>query len=136
MHLPPTAAKRLLVADDDREVRLGVVELFDPLGFEVLQVESGTEALEVARRIRLHVAVLDVHMPGGCTGVEAIPQLRQINQGLACIVYSGRWSEDMESDALSCGAFACLKKPVDPFTLRRTVYQALGLSFEDKPLNN
>lgn len=136
MHLPPNAAKRLLVADDDREVRLGVVELFDPLGFQVLEVGSGTEALEVARRIRIHVAVLDVHMPGGCTGVEAIPQLRRISRDLACIVYSGRWSEDMEQDALSIGAFACLKKPVDPFTLRRTVYRALGLPYDEKPQNN
>lgn len=115
---------RLLVADDDREVRLGVADLLDGLGLEILHAATGTEAVELVRGTRIHVALLDMHMPG-YTGVQAIPLLRGLDAALPCIVYSGRWSPDLEQEALSLGAFACLKKPVEPATLRRTVATAL-----------
>jgi CheY-like chemotaxis protein len=122
----PPPLRRILVADDDREVRLGVAELLAGLGIEILHAATGTEAVELGRRSRLHAALLDMHMPG-FTGIEAIPLLRGVNAGLACIVYSGRWSLDLEQEVLSAGAFACLKKPVEPDTLRRTMCDALGL---------
>jgi len=119
--------RRILVADDDREVRLGVAELLDDLGLEVLHAASGLEAIELARATRPHGALLDMHMPG-CTGAQALPLLRSLNAELACIVYSGRWTPDLEHEVLALGAFACLKKPVEPRTLRRTVSLALRLS--------
>jgi CheY-like chemotaxis protein len=117
----------MLVADDDREVRLGVAELLHDLGIEILHAATGTEAVELARGTRIHAALLDMHMPG-YTGIQAIPLLRGLDARLPCIVYSGRWTRDLEQEVLSAGAFACLKKPVEPVTLRRTVRIALGLS--------
>jgi CheY-like chemotaxis protein len=121
--------RRILVADDDREVRLGVAELLANLGLEVLHAETGTEAVELVRGTRIHAALLDMYMPG-YTGVEAITLLRDIDAQLPCIVYSGRWSPSLESEVLAIGAFACLKKPVEPLTLQRTVCVALGLPTE------
>jgi CheY-like chemotaxis protein len=124
---PPSLPKRrILVADDDREVRLGVAELLDDLGLEILHAATGTEAVELVRGTRIHAALLDMHMPG-YTGIQAIPILHGLSAGLPCIVYSGRWSLDLEQEVLSAGAFACLKKPVEPAALRRTVCVALGL---------
>jgi len=135
MSIPPQLQRRLLLADDDREVRLGVADLLDDLGLEILQAESGTEAVQLVRLKRVDVALLDMHMPG-CTGVEAIPLLRRESANLACIVYSGRWSRGLELDALAQGAFACLKKPVEPGELRRTVCTALGMPFDPRPRDN
>lgn len=118
--------RRILVADDDREVRLGVAELLDGLGLEVLHAATGTEAVELVRGMRIDAALLDMHMPG-YTGAQAIPLLHGFNRQLACIVYSGRWSLDLEQEVLAVGAVACLKKPVEPVMLRRTVCRALGL---------
>jgi len=134
MALLPTRC-RMLIADDDREVRLGVAELLAGLGLEILHAETGTEAVELVRGTRIHAALLDMHMPG-YTGLEAIPILRSLNSALPCIVYSGRWSADLEHDVLALGAFAFLKKPVEPATLRRTVCYALGLPHDQSHLNN
>jgi len=123
----PLLHRRMLLADDDREVRLGVAELLHDLGLEVLHAATGIEAVELARGTRIHAALLDMHMPG-CTGIQAIPLLRSLDARLPCIVYSGRWTPDLEQEVLSAGAFACLKKPVEPITLRRTVCIALGVS--------
>jgi len=126
---------RLLVADDDREVRLGVADLLGDLGLEFFHAESGIEAVELARGTRVDAALLDMQMPG-CTGVEAIPLLRGFHAQLPCIVYSGRWSTELEHEVLTAGAIACLKKPVDPPTLRRTVCIALGLPTDLSSRNN
>lgn len=133
--LPNLSPRRILVADDDREVRLGVAELLGGLGLEVLHAASGIEAVELVRGTRLHAALLDMHMPG-CTGVQAISLIRGLNRELPCIVYSGRWSQDLEQEVLSLGAVACLKKPVEPLTLRRIVRVALGLPADLSPLDN
>jgi len=129
MPLHDSSARRILVADDDREVRLGVAELLDDLGLEVFHAATGLEAIELARATRPHGALLDMHMPG-CTGAQALPLLRSLNADLACIVYSGRWTPDLEHEVLALGAFACLKKPVAPGMLRRTVSLALKLPDE------
>ena len=121
--------RRILVADDDREVRLGVAELLGDMGLEILHAETGIEAVELVRGTRIHAALLDMHMPG-YTGIQAIPLLRGLSADLPCIVYSGRWSQDLEQEVLSAGAFACLKKPVEPLALRRTVCVALRLPDE------
>jgi CheY-like chemotaxis protein len=123
---PRLIQRRILVADDDREVRLGVADLLDGLGLEILHAATGTEAVELVRGTRIHAALLDMHMPG-YTGIQAIPLLRGLDARLPCIVYSGRWTPYLEQEVLSIGAFACLKKPVDPATLRRTMCSALGL---------
>jgi len=135
MTAPKLLQLRILVADDDREVRLGVAELLHGLGLEILHAETGIEAVELVRGTRIHAALLDMHMPG-YTGIQAIPLLRGLDAQLPCIVYSGRWSRDLEQEVLSIGAFACLKKPVEPATLRRTVCIALGLPVDQSYHNN
>lgn len=133
MPFQDSSTRRILVADDDREVRLGVAELLDELGLEVLHAETGLEAIELARATRPHGALLDMHMPG-CTGAQALPLLRSLNAELACIVYSGRWTPDLEHEVLALGAFACLKKPVEPRMLRRTI--SLALRLPDDPFRS
>lgn len=122
--------RRILLADDDREVRFGVADLLDQLGLEVLHAETGLEALEVARTERIHAALLDMHMPG-YTGIEILPLLIQERADLRCIVYSGRWSPDLEQAVLAAGALACLKKPVEPDRLRQEVLRALELRLDE-----
>lgn len=125
MSLPPPARPRLLLADDDRSVRLGVAELLADLGLEVLHAETGDEALElIANMTALDAALLDMHMPGR-SGLEVLPVLRGRWENLGCIVYSGRWSPVMERQVLELGAVACLKKPVEPLRLRDLVAKIL-----------
>jgi CheY-like chemotaxis protein len=121
-----SSSRRILLADDDLEVRLGVADLLSGLGLEVLHAESGTEALEVARAERIDAALLDMHMPG-YTGIEILPMLFEEFADLRCIVYSGRWTPGMEQSVIEAGALACLKKPVEPDRLRQEVLRAINL---------
>lgn len=117
--------QRILLADDDTSLRLGVADLLSGLGLEVLQAETGPEAVEIGTGAAIHAALLDLHMPG-CSGLEVIPQLRATHLELPCLVYSGDLTEALVRAAEQAGAMAVLAKPVDPRLLRSEVLRALG----------
>ncbi len=121
-------SQRILVADDDLEVRQGIEELLQPLGLEILHAESGPEAVSIvlARRTPLHLMVLDFQMPG-CTGLEVLSQVRQSVPPLElpCILCSGNAVVELRARALPLGAAAVLPKPVAPDVLRSEVLRAL-----------
>jgi CheY-like chemotaxis protein len=120
--------RRVLLADDDLEIRRGVEDLLLPLGLECLHAESGLEALAIARARfqQLHLMVLDVHMPG-CTGLDVLTSLRGELAGfrVPCIFYSGEATDAIERRAFEAGACAFLRKPVQPDRLRGEVLRAL-----------
>jgi CheY-like chemotaxis protein len=121
---------KVLVADDDREVRLGVIDLLAPLGLELFEAESGTDALRVLRQRVLDAMVLDVDMPG-CTGLEVLVTVRKELE-IPCIFCTGRPSEGLEREALAAGAWAFLSKPIRPDVLRREVLRAVRHSLEGR----
>ena len=118
--------QRVLVADDDRELRAGVCELFRGWNFQILQAETGTEALEILRGTRLSLALLDMHMPGH-TGLELLSVIRQETLGVPCIFLSGDATEAVRAMAVREGALAVFKKPVEPAVLRAEVRRVLQL---------
>lgn len=126
--LPMHPQRRILIADDDRALRAGVVELLGnlPVHLEILEAESGDEALTIIRRTPLHLALLDMHMPGH-TGLEVLEMLRRETLEVPCIVISGEASEAVRKQALIEGARAVLRKPLEARLLRAEVRRALHL---------
>jgi DNA-binding NtrC family response regulator len=119
--------RRILLADDDLSIRSGVADLLEAIGLEVLLASDGLEALELVKFIPVHAALLDMQMPL-CGGLEALPLLRQRFAGLPCIVYSGNLTEATAIMAMEIGAFAALRKPVEPNLLRAEVLRAIESS--------
>jgi CheY-like chemotaxis protein len=119
--------QRILIADDDCDQRAGVVELVSDLGIEVLEAETGSEALTLVRRWRPHLALLDHHMPGH-TGLEILATIRHETLDVLCILLSGEANEIVRKQALYDGAFAVFKKPFEADALRAEVRRALALS--------
>jgi CheY-like chemotaxis protein len=122
-------ARRVLLADDDLEVRQGVADLLSPLGLEILHAESGPETFEIVQieRPRLDLMVLDMHMPG-YGGLEVLSRLTQLEDfSLPCICCSGEATDELERMALAAGARAFLTKPLQPRALRGEVMRALEI---------
>jgi Fe-S oxidoreductase/CheY-like chemotaxis protein len=72
----PLAGRRILVVDDEEDVRTFLVTVFEDAGAEVLQASDGDEALAVARVEKPDLISLDLSMPGK-DGVEAFYDLRK-----------------------------------------------------------
>lgn len=122
--------RRILIADDDHEVRLGAVELLGALGLEVREAASGTSAVEQLRADHFHLALLDVHMPGR-SGVEVLQEVRSAELEVPCIFWSGDAPEEVQRYLIATGASDVLRKPVRPDELRKSVTRVLQLHWGD-----
>jgi hypothetical protein len=76
--------RRILIADDDREVRSGVVDLLRDLDMDFVHAETGIQALHIVRNSVIDLALLD--MPGH-NGLEVLSFIRRSPE-LPCIFFS------------------------------------------------
>jgi CheY-like chemotaxis protein len=125
---------RLLVADDDADLRESLGEFFSREGFRVALAASGLEAIELLRQHSFHVSVLDGHMPG-LTGPQVLRRLLA-DKGLAALPPTLLVSSDITIEAwvreqfgVGAGAISTvgfIPKPIRLDALRRSIQQLLG----------
>ena len=119
-------AQRVLVGDDNEQMRHLLVELLQAEGYEVSQAGDTGQVLEQLAHSRADLLILDVQMPGG-GGVEALRAIQAdpACQSLPVLLLSG--SVDLEVDwASRVGADAQLTKPFRIDELRDTVGSLLS----------
>src|SRR5689334_10854414 len=107
-----SAAKRLLVVDDEEGIRAALSRFFRGRGYEVTTTDSATSALDLLARQRFAIALCDVRMPG-MTGVELVPKAHEADPDLAIVVLSGVNDAPTATDALTHGALDYLMKPIE-----------------------
>lgn len=111
MHRPTT----ILIVDDDREIRELIRLYLENEGFNVLEAQTGSEALELVERVSADLIVLDRMMPG-MDGIEVCMRLRERNQ-MPVIMLTAK-TEDMDKiEGLSIGADDYVTKPFNPLEL-------------------
>ena len=71
-----TNGKKLMIVDDDADMRTLLAEYFRRLGFEVTEKENGPSALQAATATRFDCFIFDVAMPE-MTGLELLKKLRE-----------------------------------------------------------
>jgi two-component system, OmpR family, phosphate regulon response regulator PhoB len=110
-----TAGERILVVDDEADIVALVAYHLAKSGYRVATASSGSEALEVARRERPSLVVLDLMLPG-MSGYEVLEQIRA-EDGLrktAVLMLTARREEQDRIQGLSLGADDYLTKPFSP----------------------
>jgi len=122
---------RLVVVDDHALFRAGLISLLRGMPeFEVVgEASDGKDLIEVARRTRPDVILLDINMPG-MSGVEAVQVLRE-ERDLACHIIMLTISKNRDDlfGAISAGADGYLLKSAEPEELRKAILQvSRGLS--------
>ena len=111
---------QILVVDDELAIREVLIEFLSEHGYEAEGAEDGQEALEMAKRLKPQVILLDIAMPG-MNGIETLKRLRQALIGAAVIMISGHADQDQALMALDLGAFDFIQKPLDFRYLERTL---------------
>ncbi len=106
---------RVLVADDEPLIRAGVraVLAADPDIEVVAEAADGDETVELARRHRPDVALIDIRMPGR-DGLAAAAELRRVVPGTATVILTTFGEDDYIARALGDGAGGFLLKTGDP----------------------
>jgi CheY-like chemotaxis protein len=122
----------ILITDDDPGCREALREIIEREGFRSVLAGSGEEALEISREERIHLALLDMHMPR-LTGLETLELLRQINAMLPCILVTADASEVLMRQAFRARAYSVIPKPVSKNVVLYTVVRALVRVYGNPP---
>ena len=104
---------RVLIADDDLNLRQGLVDLLKPEGFDCEAVADGASALHAFQRHRHAIVILDVVMPG-LDGLSLCQRLRAEDPTVQIMLLSARAFEQDKVLGLELGADDYLGKPFSP----------------------
>ncbi len=114
---------RILVVDDETNVRTLLSEVLQGQGYEVVVASSGEEAVELARKSPFEIVITDMRMPG-INGVEVIQHVKNINSECCVIVITAYASVESAVEAIRRGAYDYITKPFNIATMRIIVDRA------------
>ncbi len=101
---------RILVVDDERDVRETLSEMIEGLGYPVLVAENGVKALDRIKTEKVDLIITDLSMPK-MNGLELIVKSKRLNPNIPIAVISAYGSAENTTYALTRGAFNFIAKP-------------------------
>jgi len=123
------SGERILVCDDDPQIRRALNLILRDAGYEVLLVSSGDEALDIASLSSPSLAIVDLLLPDG-HGTEVCRRLREWSE-MPILVLSAIDDEQTKIEALQLGADDYVTKPFGPGELVARVNAALRRARRD-----
>ncbi|HET7711349.1 MAG TPA: sigma-54 dependent transcriptional regulator [Thermoanaerobaculia bacterium] len=118
------AEKRILIIDDDFDVRAGLSALVESDGWEARGAESIKEGIVAFTEFAPDVVLLDVALPDG-SGIDLLDQIKRYSESTPVIIMSGSGTFSTVVDAMKLGAETFLAKPFDFAMLQISLEQAL-----------
>lgn len=115
----------VLVVDDEKDFLETVVKRLEQRKINVTGVGSGEEALEQLKKREFSVIILDVKMPGGMDGIEALRNIKKMQPQAEVILLTGHASVETSIEGMKLGAFDYVLKPVKLEDLLSRVSKAL-----------
>jgi len=103
---------KLLVVDDEKDICNFVKLLFKKEGFLVYSALSGVKAVQLAKKVKPHVALLDIHLKTGITGLEVLKQLKESLPSCRCVMVTWDKAQEKIKEAKALGAVSYLTKPL------------------------
>jgi CheY-like chemotaxis protein len=119
---------RILVVDDQRDVRRMVADALQMLGpgMDIVELPSGEEALLVAFRKQVHLLITDIKLPG-ISGLDLVRRIRKNNPDLKIIMITGLTDPDVKEQVDQIEADAFFYKPVGAEKLLDAAQKCLGI---------
>ncbi len=102
---------KLLIVDDESDIREFAKNFFKKRGIEVLTASGGVQALEIINESKPNLVLLDVRMEE-LSGIETLRQLRKTNNNTRVIMVTGVEEEETIKEASSLGVMHYVHKPL------------------------
>jgi DNA-binding response OmpR family regulator len=122
----------ILVIEDDRALREGLVLNFEIHGYRVEVAADGEEGMRKAFDLRPDLIVLDIMLPGW-SGLDILSELRERNENVPVLILSARGTTDNKVEGLTIGADDYLAKPFELPELLARVEAMLRRHIVDQP---
>jgi DNA-binding NtrC family response regulator len=118
---------RILVVDDDRTLREGCASVLQMDGHHVTQTSRGDEALELVRRRRFDLVLVDLLM-NNISGMEVLKAAVEAHKDVIVVIMTGNPTVQSSIEALRAGAWDYLPKPFSASHLQVLVGRAAHAS--------
>ncbi len=115
---------KILVVDDEAEIRSLLAAVLQSKGYEVVTAEDGAAALQAVPRERPAVILMDLSMPR-MNGMDALPELKRLDPELPVIICTAHADLATAVRAMKLGAYDYLTKPFDVELLILTLERAV-----------
>ena len=118
--------KRVLIIEDDLEMRSLIKDFIEEEGYEADSVERGTYAFKKLLAEPFDLIITDIRMPG-FSGLDILPDLRKLKPDISIMVITAFGSEEVNYKALQRGANAYLEKPIQLEKLSALIHEMFSL---------
>ncbi|MBE9119020.1 response regulator [Lusitaniella coriacea LEGE 07157] len=119
------ASEKILVVDDQKNIRLTIAQALDPLGYEVRTAVNGEEALRYLEAENYDLILTDLQMPG-IGGLELLERAVKLYPDIQFLVISAHGTVDNAVEAMKLGAVDFIQKPFTPRELRDAIARVLS----------
>ncbi len=120
--------ERILVIDDDKDIRFNLSSILKDEGYDVLAVEDGREALKTVQNNSPNLVLLDIRLPS-MNGMEILEKLKRIDKDLLIIMLTAYVEVKDAVKAMKLGAFDYVTKPFDNEELILIIKKALQTQY-------
>jgi CheY-like chemotaxis protein len=110
----------VMVADDESVIRELLQRVLSEAGYEVLLAESGEQAIECARTVKIDLILLDINMPG-IGGISALREIAQSVPASRIIMLTAVNDPNIAKVVMDLGVIDYLTKPIDIVTLKKAI---------------
>ena len=119
-------AKGILIVDDAAFMRMMIKDILVKNGYEVLgEAENGLKAVEKYKELNPDLVIMDITMPE-MDGIEAVKEIKKINQSAAVIMCSAMGQQSMVIEAIQSGAKDFIVKPFQADRIIEAVRKVIG----------
>jgi two-component system response regulator AtoC len=126
---------RILVVDDEKQIRRILSVLLAEHGHDVREADSGEAALALQPEFQPNIVLLDLSLPG-INGLETLQKLLEWNRRIDCIMMTAYGTIRSAVQAMRLGAFDYLSKPFDNDELLLIIDRALHMRRLDAELED
>jgi DNA-binding NtrC family response regulator len=116
---------RVLVVEDEALMRSIIMDLMRGEGYEVVEAPSGEVAWQIFEKEKIDLAILDLNLSGGSSGLDVLKKMRDVDSEVMAIIVTAYASVESAVQALQQGAYDYITKPFANDHLKNQVRHAL-----------
>jgi two-component system, NtrC family, response regulator AtoC len=123
--MPASKQKKVVAIDDEPEIGWLITRILEEEGYRALVTDNGREGLELIRRERPDVVLLDLRLPE-MDGLEVLRRVREFDKEQMVIILSAFESFEVAVQAMKLGSYDFLTKPINVEEMKITLKNALN----------
>ena len=109
---PEDRKGKIMIVDDEEDLRLVLSDFFSQKGFEIVTAQDGEEAVRKFQKEKPGVILMDVRMPR-MDGIAALKKIKDIDSNVGVVMATAMQDEKSTRESIKFGAYAYVLKPYD-----------------------